>query len=138
MGCAYTGSGGGPMRTEMPTATCPNEAAENVTTRMLNKAQRTMDFFIRWPFLEFVQGRTDSLALRLSLCRKTLRMASLRSSPINPELTGMLRRQKVASEGLTARPRPLPGAEGLKPTVSRAGILQDGSRTTVEKSLTPT
>src|SRR2546423_7647794 len=79
------------MRTEMPTATCPKDDAENVNSRMLNKAQRTMDRFIRWPFLDFVQGRTDCLACELSLCRKTLRKTSLRSSHINPGLPGMLR-----------------------------------------------
>ena len=42
------------MRTEMPTDTCPKDAAENDKRRMLNSSQRTMDRFIRWTFLEFV------------------------------------------------------------------------------------
>src|SRR3954447_11912705 len=100
MGCAYTGRGGGPMRTETPTETCPNDAAENVITRMLNKAQRTMDRFI-WPFPGACPRPNGSLACVHSLCRKTLRRASLRSSHINPGLPGMLRQYLAENREFT-------------------------------------
>jgi hypothetical protein len=50
MGCAYTGNGGGPKRTEMPTATCPNDAIENVRITALKTAHRMIDRFICIPF----------------------------------------------------------------------------------------
>jgi hypothetical protein len=43
MGCAYTGRAGGPMRTDIPTATCPNDAAENAMIITLNSTQRNVD-----------------------------------------------------------------------------------------------
>jgi hypothetical protein len=48
MGCAYTGSAGGPMRTEMPTATCENDAAEKDKMMTASNHDRTAAFF---PFI---------------------------------------------------------------------------------------
>jgi hypothetical protein len=39
IGCAYTGSAGGPMRTEMKS--CANDAVERVITTTANTSQRT-------------------------------------------------------------------------------------------------
>jgi hypothetical protein len=85
----------------MPTATWPKDAAENVTTRMLNKAQRTMDRFIQWPFLEFVQGRTGDFACELSLCRKTLDQAHYVPPVLTLDFRVCCARQQIANEQVT-------------------------------------
>jgi hypothetical protein len=54
MGCAYTGRAGGPMRTDIPTATCPNDAAENAIMITLNSTQRNADRFM---FIAFPENR---------------------------------------------------------------------------------
>jgi hypothetical protein len=46
IGCAYTGRGGGPTRTEIPTAICPKDAAENTKIIPANIIQRMIDRFM--------------------------------------------------------------------------------------------
>lgn len=51
MGCAYTGSAGGPTRTETPTATCAYDAVESDNTetdniKTPNTSQRTERFIL--------------------------------------------------------------------------------------------
>ena len=130
MGCAYTGSGGGPMRTEMPTETCPNDAAENDNTRMLNNTQRTMDRFIRWTFLDFVPRPKRGFACNASLCRKTPESPWLRSSCINPGLPRMLRSKDAENEEVRSAQGRLLAALGLN--LMREGRRQRRARRQVK------
>ena len=57
MGCAYTGSAGGPTRTEIPTPICADDAAESDNTetdniKIPNTSRRT-ERFILIAFLSF-------------------------------------------------------------------------------------
>jgi hypothetical protein len=101
------------MRTEMPTETCPNDAAENDNTRMLNNTQRTMDRFIRWTFLDFVPRPKRGFACNASLCRKTPETPWLRSSCNNPGLPRMLRSKDNENEEVRRFRRRAGSAWGL-------------------------
>src|SRR5690348_83592 len=125
MGCAYTGSGGGPMRTEMPTETCPNDTAENDNRRMLNNTQRTMDRFIRWTFLDFVPRPNTGFACDASLCRKTPETPWLRSSCYNPGLPRMLRSKNTENEEVSSLDWRDAGASVLNQTCNVRGGAPD-------------
>jgi len=46
------------MRTDIPTAICPNDAAENAITITLNSTQRNADRFI-FPFLTRLEAELE-------------------------------------------------------------------------------
>jgi hypothetical protein len=84
MGCAYTGSAGGPIRTEIPIPICADDAVESDNTetdniKIPNTSQRT-ERFILIAFL-----------LTSPFWPKTGNPASLRFVHINPEPSSMLR-----------------------------------------------
>src|SRR5437879_2317108 len=79
------------MRTEMPTATCENDATEKVKMTTANISHRTT---ARFPFMTlslFPRSRPDKFTRQMPLCPRNQPLASLRSSLINTGLRSMLR-----------------------------------------------